>query len=83
VSWQEKVKKRHLIEWYNHSLEKITGDEIDATLQFATEEQPVFNRQFNMLIGDLQKRKGRPSMYLIYLPRTLSSSNGCAAYLKT
>ena len=54
--WQEKIKKRHLIEWYNHSLEKITGDPIDATIQFATEEQPVFNRQFNMLIADLQKR---------------------------
>jgi len=54
--WQEKIKQRHLIEWYNHSLEKITGDAIDATFQFATEEQPVFNRQFNMLITDLQKR---------------------------
>ena len=54
--WQEKIKQRHLIEWYNHSLEKITGDAIDATFQFATEEQPVFNRQFGMLISDLQKR---------------------------
>ena len=54
--WQDKIKQRHLIEWYNHSLEKITGDTIDATFLFATEEQPVFNRQFNMLIGDLQKR---------------------------
>jgi len=54
--WQENIKNRHLIEWYNHSLAKITGDEIDATFLFATEEQPVFNRQFNMLITDLQKR---------------------------
>jgi len=54
--WQEKIISRHLIEFYNHSLEKITGDKVDATFQFATEEQPVFNRQFNMLIGDLQKR---------------------------
>ena len=54
--WQEKVKGRHLLEWYNHSLEKITGDAIDATYLFATEEQPVFNRQFGMLIADLQKR---------------------------
>jgi len=56
IDWQEKIKNRHLIEWYNHSLAKITGDEIDATFLFATEEQPVFNRQFNMLISDLQKR---------------------------
>ncbi len=56
AEWQQKIKNRHLLEWYNHSLEKITGDAIDATFQFATEEQPVFNRQFNMLIGDLQRR---------------------------
>jgi len=54
-NWALQVRKRHLIEWYNHSLEKITGDDITVALQFATEEQPVFNRQFNMLISDLQK----------------------------
>lgn len=54
-TWKEKIKDRHLLEWYNHSLEKITGDKVDTTFQFATEEQPVFNRQFNMLISDLQK----------------------------
>lgn len=54
--WQHKIRHRHLIEWYNHSLEKITGDPVDATFVFATEEQPVFNRQFNMLIADLKKR---------------------------
>ncbi len=54
--WQEKLKNRHLIEWYNHSLAKITDSDIDATFVFATDEQPVFNRQFNMLIKDLQKR---------------------------
>jgi len=56
TQWREKIKQRHIIEWYNHSLGKITGDDIDAAFQFATEEQPVFNRQFNMLISDLQKR---------------------------
>ena len=55
-SWQEKIKKRHIIEWYNHSIEKMTGDAVDETFLFATEEQPVFNRQFGMLIADLQKR---------------------------
>ena len=63
--WREKIKNRHLIEWYNHSLEKITGDAIDATFQFATEEQPVFNRQFNMLISDLQKRLA--NKYVAYI----------------
>lgn len=54
--WTAQIKKRHLIEWYNHSLEKITVDEPTVTIQFATEEQPVFNRQFDMLIADLQRR---------------------------
>jgi len=54
--WKQKLLKRHLIEWYNHSLNKIAGDTDIPSIQFATEEQPVFNRQFNMLISDLQKR---------------------------
>lgn len=53
------LKKRHLVEWYNNALPKITGDELTADLQFATEEQPVFNRQFDLLISDLQKRIGQ------------------------
>jgi transcription-repair coupling factor (superfamily II helicase) len=57
--WVEQLKKRNLVEWYNHSLERITGDEITTSIQFATEEQPVFNRQFNLLIEDLQKRCGK------------------------
>ena len=63
--WQQKIKQMHLIEWYNHSIEKITGDAIDATFQFATEEQPVFNRQFNMLIADMQKRIAQK--YVVYM----------------
>jgi transcription-repair coupling factor (superfamily II helicase) len=62
----EQIKKRHLLEWYNHSLQKITGDEITAALQFATEEQPVFNRQFNMLIADLKKRCGQQCTPFIF-----------------
>ncbi|MBC7555081.1 MAG: transcription-repair coupling factor [Taibaiella sp.] len=65
ADWEQKIKNRHLIEWYNHSLEKITGDPIDTTIQFATDEQPVFNRQFNMLISDLQKRIA--NKYSVYM----------------
>ncbi len=64
-TWKEKIKDRHLLEWYNHSLEKITGDKIDTTFLFATEEQPVFNRQFNMLISDLQKHSA--NKYVPYI----------------
>ena len=56
AAWELKIRDRHLIEWYNHSLEKITGDQPDVVNLFATEEQPVFNRQFGMLIADLQTR---------------------------
>ena len=63
--WQEKIKQLHLIEWYNHSIEKITGEAMDETFQFATEEQPVFNRQFNMLIADMQKRIAEK--YTVYM----------------
>lgn len=65
-NWKEQIKKRHLIEWYNHSLEQITGDEATTTIQFATEEQPVFNRQFNMLISDLQKRSSEQYTAFIF-----------------
>ncbi len=58
-TWLPALRQRHLIEWYNNSLGKLTGDEVTAALQFATEEQPVFNRQFNLLIEDLQRRIGQ------------------------
>lgn len=58
-SWLPALRNRHLIEWYNNSLQRLTGDEPSAELQFATEEQPVFNRQFNLLIEDLQKKIGQ------------------------
>lgn len=54
--FREQLNKRHLIEFYNHSIEKITTSEIGISIKFATDEQPVFNRQFNMLIADLQKK---------------------------
>lgn len=58
-SWKDKVLQRHLVEWRNHSLAKYTGAEHIISLQFATEEQPVFNRQFDMLISDLKRKTGQ------------------------
>lgn len=54
--WVQKLHNKHLIEWYNHSIEKLTARTITATITYATEEQPVFNRQFNLLIADLQNK---------------------------
>lgn len=56
AEWQSKLDSRHLLEWRNHSLPKYFPDADVVVLQFATEEQPVFNRQFDMLIADLKKR---------------------------
>jgi len=64
-NWQQQIQQRHLVEWYNHSLEKLACGE-PVVLQFATEEQPVFNRQFNMLIADLQKRSEQQYMPYIF-----------------
>ncbi len=63
--WKFKLKDRHVIEWYNRSFDKVFGEDADETLLFATEEQPVFNRNFNLLIGDLQKRI--VSKYVAYI----------------
>jgi transcription-repair coupling factor (superfamily II helicase) len=55
-SWKSKLKSRHIIEWRNHSLQKHFPDYEPIHLQLATEEQPIFNRQFDMLIADLKKK---------------------------
>lgn len=57
--WLSKLERRHLLEWRNHSLVKHIPGADPIALQFATEEQPVFNRQFDMLIADLKKRSAQ------------------------
>lgn len=55
--WVFALQSRHLIEWRNHSLQRFCPDgELPVFLTFATEEQPAFNRQFEMLISDLKRR---------------------------
>lgn len=57
--WVEQLGRRHLIEWRNHSLQRFCTDgELPVFLTFATEEQPAFNRQFDLLISDLKRRSG-------------------------
>ncbi len=53
--WKAAVGKRHLLEWEASSLQKHFG-EAPITIQFNTEEQPAFNRNFGLLIADLTKR---------------------------
>lgn len=63
--WKSKLQSRHLIEWRNHSLQKHRNDAEPIFLSFATEEQPVFNRQFDMLIADLKKKIAQ--QYVAYI----------------
>lgn len=71
--WLEQIRKRHVIEWDNHSLEKTLNAGLTATVPFSTEEQPAFNRQFHMLISDLQKRTAQQYTPFIFAenPRQL------------
>lgn len=55
-TWVQQLKNRHIIEWGHNSIASVIGESLSATISFATEEQPAFNRQFNLLIDDLQKR---------------------------
>lgn len=54
ASWLEKIKDRHVMEWFNNSLEKLLESKEPIQLQFATEEQPSFARNFDLLIKDLK-----------------------------
>lgn len=58
---EEEVKNMHILELGKPFFSKGDADKI----QFHTQEQPAFNRQFNLLIADLQQyeKKG----YTIYL----------------
>jgi len=80
--WHYQLRDRHLVEWYNHSLERIVpapapsgspqgGGLGPIQIQFATEEQPVFNRQFEMLIADLKKRNGYSAYIFSENPKQL------------
>lgn len=53
-SFIEKLKRRHVINW---SGKDMTLDAYPAaTIEWQSEEQPVFNRNFQLLIADLQQR---------------------------
>lgn len=53
--WKKALETRHLLEWQNQSLGQFFA-EAPMHIRFATEEQPSFNRHFELLIKDLQQR---------------------------
>lgn len=67
--WKEKLNKRHIVEWT--SLPPAPSGEGRGGASFSTEEQPVFNRQFEMLIADLKKRGNATICIFAENPRQL------------
>ncbi|OJU77520.1 MAG: transcription-repair coupling factor [Bacteroidetes bacterium 47-18] len=53
-SFIEKLKRRHVINWSGKDM--TLDDYPAATIEWQSEEQPVFNRNFQLLIADLQQR---------------------------
>jgi len=53
-SFIEKLKSRHIINWSGKDM--TLDDYPAATIEWQSEEQPVFNRNFQLLIADLQQR---------------------------
>lgn len=63
ASWEQQLQQRHLITWDGSFLPD--GNRKTTLLPFRTVAQPVFNRQFNLLMADLQERAA--SAYTIYI----------------
>ncbi|MBS1629434.1 MAG: transcription-repair coupling factor [Bacteroidetes bacterium] len=70
-SWKARLATRHLLEWQKPSLAKHFADQ-PHQLIFSTEEQPSFNRHFELLIKDLQHRSGAS----IHSPEKTDSAQG-------
>lgn len=52
--FKTKLSERHIINWGGKNTIELPQEQIDIPWQ--TEDQPIFNRNFPMLIADLQKR---------------------------
>lgn len=59
-TWIARLARYHLLEWQACTLENYFPEAKEelVRLAFNTEEQPAFNRQFDLLIKDLQTRAG-------------------------
>ena len=62
VVLEEQVKERHIIEFGKKAQFK---NGLQSTINFATKEQPAFNRQFDLLIKNLKEYEAKK--YNIYL----------------
>ncbi len=69
-SVEEKIQQRHIIEIGNKSFfankQKSINPRRPSTISFSTKEQPAFNRQFNLLIKNLQEYESRQYNIFIF-----------------
>ena len=56
VAWKQKVLSRHTIEWTETEPDTDVSNARIAVVDFATDNQPVFNRNFELLIANLQRQ---------------------------
>src|SRR5690554_2971050 len=62
-TWKERLTHHHIIEWNDHAnliktnFKKDQQEIIENKISFHNEPQPSFNRNFSLLIADLEKRK--------------------------
>jgi transcription-repair coupling factor (superfamily II helicase) len=53
--WQRNILDRHIIQWSEQEQQDVISKD-EVTIDFSTDHQPVFNRNFEMLISDLRKK---------------------------
>ncbi len=55
-AWEQKVKEKHIIEWDETNNEADKRFDGYTVIDFQTDNQPVFNRNFELLIQNLKDR---------------------------
>lgn len=55
-AWKRKLLDRHLIEWTETEPDKDDASDKISSVDFSTDNQPVFNRNFELLITNLKRQ---------------------------
>lgn len=56
AAWKEKLLSRHIIEWTETEPDVAVNPDRISIVDFATDNQPVFNRNFELLIANLKRQ---------------------------
>jgi transcription-repair coupling factor (superfamily II helicase) len=66
ADWLHFIKQKKVIEWAGNSLENVLQLKDVITYKCKTKEQPSFNRNFDMLIKDLQKKQAEQYALFVF-----------------